>query len=106
MTGATFASETGHQQDLLGQTVVVIGGSSGIGLETARLARARGADVVLTGQLEGQPLLLLHHTGARSGIEGVTPLLYWRVTNTNVAVLASNYGAQRQTRWTSTRCGG
>ena len=48
MTGATFASETGHQQDLLGQTVVVIGGSSGIGLETARLARARGADVVLT----------------------------------------------------------
>ena len=36
--------------DLLGQTVVVIGGSSGIGLETARLARAHGADVVLTGR--------------------------------------------------------
>ena len=48
MTGATFASDTGHPQDLLGQTVVVIGGSSGIGLETARLARAHGADVVLT----------------------------------------------------------
>jgi NAD(P)-dependent dehydrogenase (short-subunit alcohol dehydrogenase family) len=32
---------------LLGQTVVVIGGSAGIGLETARLARAEGADVVL-----------------------------------------------------------
>jgi hypothetical protein len=30
-------------QDLLGQTVMVIGGSSGIGLETARLARARGS---------------------------------------------------------------
>src|SRR4051794_26857888 len=37
-------------QDLLGQTVVVLGGSSGIGLETARLARARGADIVLTGR--------------------------------------------------------
>jgi NAD(P)-dependent dehydrogenase (short-subunit alcohol dehydrogenase family) len=37
-----------NQQDLLGQTVVVIGGSSGMGLETARLARARGAEVVLT----------------------------------------------------------
>jgi NAD(P)-dependent dehydrogenase (short-subunit alcohol dehydrogenase family) len=48
MTGATLASDTGHHQDLLGQTVVVIGGSAGIGLETARLARARGADVVLT----------------------------------------------------------
>jgi NAD(P)-dependent dehydrogenase (short-subunit alcohol dehydrogenase family) len=35
---------------LAGQTVVVIGGSSGIGLETARLARAEGAEVVLTGR--------------------------------------------------------
>jgi len=48
MTQANLASNTGHPQDLLGQTVVVIGGSSGMGLETARLARARGADIVLT----------------------------------------------------------
>ena len=34
--------------ELLAQTVVVIGGSSGIGLETARRARAEGADVILT----------------------------------------------------------
>ena len=33
---------------LRGQTVVVIGGTSGIGLETARLARADGAALVLT----------------------------------------------------------
>jgi NAD(P)-dependent dehydrogenase (short-subunit alcohol dehydrogenase family) len=33
---------------LAGQTVVVIGGTAGIGLETARLARAEGADVVIT----------------------------------------------------------
>src|SRR4051794_6048046 len=36
--------------DLLGQTVVVIGGSAGIGLETARLAHAEGAHVILTGR--------------------------------------------------------
>ena len=36
-----------RDQELLGQTVVVIGGSAGIGLETARLARAEGADVIL-----------------------------------------------------------
>jgi NAD(P)-dependent dehydrogenase (short-subunit alcohol dehydrogenase family) len=36
-----------RNQELLGQTVVVIGGSSGIGLETARRARAEGASVVL-----------------------------------------------------------
>jgi len=38
------------EPELAGQTLVVIGGSSGIGLETARRARAEGADVVLTGR--------------------------------------------------------
>jgi NAD(P)-dependent dehydrogenase (short-subunit alcohol dehydrogenase family) len=33
-----------------GQTVAVIGGSAGIGLETARLARAEGAQVILAGR--------------------------------------------------------
>lgn len=36
--------------ELIGQTVVVIGGSAGIGLETARRARAEGAKVILTGR--------------------------------------------------------
>jgi NAD(P)-dependent dehydrogenase (short-subunit alcohol dehydrogenase family) len=35
---------------LAGQTVIVIGGSAGIGRQTARLARAEGADVILTGR--------------------------------------------------------
>jgi NAD(P)-dependent dehydrogenase (short-subunit alcohol dehydrogenase family) len=35
---------------LAGQTVVVLGGSAGIGLETARHAREAGAQVVLTGR--------------------------------------------------------
>ena len=44
-------SATGLREPaLLGQTVVLIGGSSGIGLETARSARAEGAQVVLTGR--------------------------------------------------------
>ena len=36
-----------RELELAGQTVVVIGGSSGIGFETARRARSEGADVVL-----------------------------------------------------------
>ena len=48
MSTETGFAPTRHEQPLLGQTVVVIGGTSGIGLETARLARANGADVVLT----------------------------------------------------------
>jgi NAD(P)-dependent dehydrogenase (short-subunit alcohol dehydrogenase family) len=39
-----------REPTLDGQTVVVIGGSAGIGLETARQARAEGADVVLAGR--------------------------------------------------------
>jgi NAD(P)-dependent dehydrogenase (short-subunit alcohol dehydrogenase family) len=35
---------------LEGQTVVVLGGSAGIGLETARLARSEGAEVIITGR--------------------------------------------------------
>ncbi len=39
-----------REPELLGQTVVVIGGSAGIGLETARRARAEGAKLILTGR--------------------------------------------------------
>jgi NAD(P)-dependent dehydrogenase (short-subunit alcohol dehydrogenase family) len=35
---------------LAGQTVILIGGSAGIGLETARRARTEGAEVILTGR--------------------------------------------------------
>jgi deazaflavin-dependent oxidoreductase (nitroreductase family) len=47
----------------------------------------------------GRDLLLLHHVGARSGRERVTPLAYWRVDDTSVAVLASNYGAPKHPDW-------
>ena len=40
MTTATSVSPTRREPKLLGQTVVLIGGSAGIGLETARQARA------------------------------------------------------------------
>jgi NAD(P)-dependent dehydrogenase (short-subunit alcohol dehydrogenase family) len=39
-----------REPQLAGQTVVLIGGSAGIGLATARTARAEGADVILTGR--------------------------------------------------------
>lgn len=50
MTIENTGSSVLLEPQLLGQTVVVIGGSAGIGLETARLARAEGADVVITGR--------------------------------------------------------
>ncbi len=44
----------GRGPALLGQTVVPIGGSSGIGLETARQAHAEGAELVLAGLDRGR----------------------------------------------------
>jgi NAD(P)-dependent dehydrogenase (short-subunit alcohol dehydrogenase family) len=48
MRASAIASTIQKETDLLGQTVVVIGGSAGIGFETARRARAEGAKVILT----------------------------------------------------------
>jgi NAD(P)-dependent dehydrogenase (short-subunit alcohol dehydrogenase family) len=47
MSIGTGASPIQPEPGLLGQTVVVIGGSAGIGLETARRARAEGAKLIL-----------------------------------------------------------
>ena len=44
------APTAAREPELAGQTVVVIGGSAGIGLETARRAQAEGADVILAGR--------------------------------------------------------
>ncbi|MGI5133894.1 MULTISPECIES: SDR family oxidoreductase [unclassified Streptomyces] len=65
MTAVPGESGAGRRPVLAGQTVVLIGGSAGIGLETARQVRAEGGQVVLAGRdperlrqaaLELQPL--------------------------------------------------
>ena len=53
-------------QALAGQTVVVIGGSGGIGLATARLARAEGAEVILTARDPDRLRRAADDVGARS----------------------------------------
>jgi NAD(P)-dependent dehydrogenase (short-subunit alcohol dehydrogenase family) len=60
MTTETVTPATERKPELRGQTVVVIGGSAGIGLETARRARAEGADVILAGR---NPERLQHAAG-------------------------------------------
>jgi len=47
MSTSAIASTIQREPELLGQTVVVIGGSAGIGFETARRARAEGAKLIL-----------------------------------------------------------
>lgn len=50
MSTAITASHIQRKPELLGQTVIVIGGSCGIGLETARRVSAEGAKLILTGR--------------------------------------------------------
>jgi deazaflavin-dependent oxidoreductase (nitroreductase family) len=50
------------------------------------------------GQFEGAPLLLLHHTGAKSGRERVNPMMYQPVGDT-FAVFASKAGAPTNPDW-------
>jgi len=54
-----------REPELPGQIVVVIGGSAGIGLETARRARAQGAEVILTGRDAGRLERAAAEVGAR-----------------------------------------
>jgi NAD(P)-dependent dehydrogenase (short-subunit alcohol dehydrogenase family) len=66
MTPESTTAPAAREPALLGQTVVLIGGSAGIGLETARLARAEGADVVLTGRNPERLEQAARDVGARS----------------------------------------
>jgi deazaflavin-dependent oxidoreductase (nitroreductase family) len=51
------------------------------------------------GALATTRMLLLHHQGAKSGAERVTPLAWWPAGDGAVAVFASNYGAPRHPGW-------
>ncbi len=58
--------------------------------------RANGGKV--GGMFEGAPLLLLHTTGAKSGLERVHPLMYQQVGD-ELAVFASKAGAPTNPDW-------
>jgi deazaflavin-dependent oxidoreductase (nitroreductase family) len=59
--------------------------------------RANGGKV--RGPFEGLPLVLVHHTGAKSGLERVNPLAYQRLGDDSVAVFASKGGAPTNPDW-------
>lgn len=50
------------------------------------------------GNFEGAPLLLLHHTGAKTGQERVNPMMYQAVGD-GFAVFASKAGADTNPDW-------
>ena len=58
----------------------------------------RANDGKVGGRFAGSDILLLHHTGARSGTERVSPLAYQRVGE-SFAVFASKAGGPQHPGW-------
>jgi deazaflavin-dependent oxidoreductase (nitroreductase family) len=59
----------------------------------------RANDGRVGGPLAGTPMLLLHHIGARSGIERVTPLAYDPLGDGRYVIVASNGGSPTHPGW-------
>ena len=66
MASETSATPTSREPELPGQTVVLLGGSAGIGLETARRARGEGAEVILVGRNPDRLEAAAAEVGAKS----------------------------------------
>ncbi len=62
------------------------------------IAEFRANEGRVDGPFAGSDILLLHHTGARSGVERVSPLAYQRV-GMSFAVFASKAGAPDNPAW-------
>ena len=59
----------------------------------------RANDGRVGGRFEGRTLLLLHHRGAKTGIERINPVAYQRLSEDSVAVFASKGGASTNPDW-------
>jgi len=66
MSTAAVASSFERQPVRAAQTVIVIGGTAGIGLETARLARAEGAKLILAARISERLRRTADELGAQS----------------------------------------
>ncbi|MES1247061.1 MAG: nitroreductase/quinone reductase family protein [Actinomycetota bacterium] len=60
--------------------------------------RANNGQIV-DGQMKGWPIVLVHHTGAKTGTERVNPLVYQQLDGDTVAVFASKAGATTNPDW-------
>ena len=62
------------------------------------IAEFRSNDGKVGGPFEGAPMILVHHTGARTGTERISPLAFQRIGE-SFAVFASKAGAPENPAW-------
>ena len=63
------------------------------------IAEFRANDGRVGGDLAGTPVLLIHHLGARTRTERVTPLAYSSQADGRLVIAASNGGSPRHPAW-------
>lgn len=63
------------------------------------IAEFRANDGKVGGNFEGAPMLLLHSTGAKSGLDRVNPMMYQDLGGGSLAVFASKAGADSHPDW-------
>lgn len=51
------------------------------------------------GLFEGRPMMIIHHIGARTGIERETPLVHFPEDDDHTVIVASNGGAPANPAW-------
>jgi deazaflavin-dependent oxidoreductase (nitroreductase family) len=51
------------------------------------------------GPFEGAPMILIHHVGAKTGTERVTPLVYFPEDDGTMIIIASKAGAPENPAW-------
>jgi deazaflavin-dependent oxidoreductase (nitroreductase family) len=51
------------------------------------------------GYFEGAPMILIHHVGAKSGVERVTPLVHFPEDDERTVIVASAGGAPNHPAW-------
>ena len=63
------------------------------------IAEFRENDGKVGGPFEGAPMVLVHHTGAKTGTERVTPLVYQPESDERIYIFASKAGAPDNPDW-------
>src|SRR5437763_16015058 len=73
--------------------------SGGTNFNDKTIEEFRANEGRVGGLLAGTPMILIHHIGARSGIERVTPLAYTPQGDGRYVVVASNGGSPTHPSW-------
>ncbi len=66
---------------------------------TAIIEEFRANEGQVGGPFEGAPMILVHHIGAKSGTERVTPLVYFPEARGQMVIIASKAGAPTNPDW-------